>query len=49
MNADQALELVLDGTTDELDSGDETDIEHHFPCHITGHLTLVCSRSTLGT
>ena len=27
MNADQALELVLDGTTDELDSGDETDID----------------------
>ena len=26
MNADQALELVLDGTTDELDSGDETDM-----------------------
>ena len=27
MNADQALELVLDGTRDELDSGDETDID----------------------
>ena len=27
MNADQALELVLDGTTDELDSGEETDID----------------------
>ena len=27
MNANQALELVLDGTTTELDSGDETDID----------------------
>ena len=27
MNADQASELVLDGTTDELDSGEETDID----------------------
>ena len=34
MNADQALELVLDGTTDELESGDEIDIKkmHHFRC-----------------
>ena len=27
MNANQALELVLDGTTTELDSGDGTDID----------------------
>ena len=26
MNADQALELLLDGTADELDSGDELEI-----------------------
>ena len=51
MNADQALELVLDGTTDELESRDETDINEDasFPLPVDEEFFSSTKKSTVKT